>query len=177
VKSVLVILFIFSHLISVGQENTHSQHIPPHKITFVLGYSFIDNSFSTSTDDILIVPTFGLNYDYFFTSKWGAGLHTDIILQQFAVEKHDGTEILIRENPVAICGIIIFKPTHHWSIIGGYGVEYENHDSFQIIRIGLEYEVPIQNNWEINFTSEYDIKYSAYSSLVIGVGFAKLLGK
>ena len=148
-----------------------------HKITLLMANSFIHNSFSDQTNNILIVPTFGFNYDYFFNARWGIGLHTDILLQQYKVEKHGGNEEILRENPVAICGMAVFKPHHRWILMAGYGVEVEKHESFQMIRAGVEYGIPLPKHWELGFTLEFDYKINTYSSLMFGVGFSKMLGR
>ena len=148
-----------------------------HKITMVMANSLIDNSFSDQTNDILLVPTFGFNYDYFFNSRWGLGLHTDILLQQYKVEKHGNHEEIVRENPVALVGMLLFKPHHRWTIMAGYGVEAEKHESFQMIRTGVEYGIALPKHWELGFSLEFDYKIKTYSSLMFGVGFSKMLGR
>ena len=141
-------LLIISGLALAAQDHEHApgdghpidteHNRSGHKITLVMAYSVIDNSFAAETNDILLVPTFGLNYDFFINARWGIGLHTDIMLQQYKVEKHGSHEEILRENPVAICGMAVFKPHHRWILMAGYGVEVEKHESFQMIRAGVE---------------------------------------
>ena len=59
-----------------------------HKLTVIAGNVLLDNSFTEQTDDILIVPAYGLSYDYIFNNGLGLGLHSDILLQQFKAEAH-----------------------------------------------------------------------------------------
>lgn len=148
-----------------------------HKLTLVMAYSFINNSFSDQANNILIVPTFGFNYDYFFNSRWGLGLHTDILLQQYKVEKHGSQEEIIRENPVGMAGMVLFRPSHSWIFMAGYGVEIEKHENFQMIRVGVEYGIPLPKHWELGFSLEFDYKIKTYSSLMFGVGFSKMLSR
>ena len=145
-----------------------------HRLTIITGNAFINNSFSSETDNVLIVPAFGLNYDYFINAKWGLGVHSDILLQQFKIEKHDDHEEVVRENPIAICGMLLFKPHHRWTLVAGYGVEVEKHENFQLIRIGGEYGIELPKNWELGFSLEFDFKSNAYNSLLFGVGFSKI---
>ena len=147
-----------------------------HKITLVMANSLIDNSLPDQDNGILIVPTFGFNYDYFFNGRLGLGLHTDILLQQYKVEKHGSHEEIIRENPVAIVGMFLFKPHHRWILMAGYGIEVEKHESFQMIRVGVEYGIPLPKHWELGFSLEFDYKIKTYSSLMFGIGFSKMLG-
>ena len=135
--------------------------------------AFIPNSFSDNTNDVLIVPAYGLNYDYQFNRKWGGGVHTDILLQQFKIEKHGSDEEVVRENPVSIAAILYFKPHHRWKILSGYGVEIEKNESFQLIRIGVDYGIELPKDWELGFTFENDFKINGYYTLMLGIGFTK----
>jgi len=177
----LFLLLIIPGLALLAQSHegaNHQEHgSSGHKITLVVANSLIDNSFTGQTNDVLIVPTFGINYDYFVTSKWGLGLHTDILLQQYKIEKHDGEDEIIRENPVGMAAMVLFKPHHRWVLMAGYGVELEKNENFQVIRAGLEYGIPLPKHWELGFTLEFDYKINTYSSFIFGVGFSKMLGR
>ncbi len=144
-----------------------------HSLTLMLANAFVPNTFSDNTNDILIVPVYGLNYDYQISSKWGLGVHTDILLQQFKIEKHDSNEEVVRENPVSIAAILFFKPHHRWKIIGGYGIEIEKNENFQLIRLGIEYGIELPKNWELGFTFENDFKINGYYAMLLGIGFTK----
>ena len=163
---------------SDANHHTDVEHgISGHKITLVMAYSFIDNSFTDQTSDILIVPTFGFNYDYYLNARWGLGIHTDILLQQYKVEKHGSHEEILRENPVGIAGMLLFKPNHQWTLMAGYGVEVEKHENFQMIRTGVEYGIALPKHWELGFSLEFDYKINTHSSLMFGVAFSKMLGR
>ncbi len=114
-------------------------------------------------------------FDYFFHKNWGIGLHNDLVLQQFKVERHHNEQELIRENPVAVCGIISFKPHHRWTLLAGYGVELEKSENISLFRFGVEYGIELKNDWELGFNAEYDHKINAYSSFMFGIGFSKFL--
>ena len=162
----------------MAQDDAHdtvvAHHGSGHKITLVMANSMIHNSLSEQNNGILIVPTFGLNYDYFFNPKWGLGLHTDILLQQFKIEKHGEQGEIVRENPVGIAGMLLFKPHHRWTLMAGYGVELEKHESFQMIRTGVEYGIELPKHWELGFSLEFDYKIKTYSSFMFGIGFSRL---
>ena len=158
-----------------GNDAEHSSL--GHKITLVMAYSFIDNSFLEENDAIRIVPTFGFNYDYFFHARWGFGIHTDILLQQYKVEKHGSHEEILRENPVGIAGMVLFKPNHRWTLMAGYGVEVEKHENFQMVRTGVEYGIALPKHWELGFSLEFDYKINTHNSIMFGVAFSKILGR
>ena len=154
------------------QEAEHAGH--RHRVTLVMANSFLKSHAEESANSILIVPTFGLNYDFFFHQKWGVGLHSDIVLQQFKLEAHDGHETLIRENPVAVCAVGLYKPLPSLTLIAGYGIEFEKNENIQLLRFGVEYGFHLPGNWELGFALEFDRKINTYNSWVFGVGFSKL---
>jgi hypothetical protein len=152
-------------------SNNHDDSF--HSVTLVIGSAFMANSFSDNSNDVLVVPAYGLNYDYQINRKWGVGVHTDILLQQFKIEKHDSHEEVVRENPVSIAAILFYKPHHRWKIIGGYGIEMETHENFQLVRIGVEYSIELPKKWELDFMFENDFKINGYYTMLLGVGFTK----
>jgi len=98
-------------------------------------------------------------------------------LQQYKVEKHGSHEEILRENPVGLAGMVLFKPNHRLILMAGYGIEVEKHENFQMIRAGVEYGIPLPKHWELGFSLEFDYKINTYSSLMFGVGFSKMLGR
>ena len=174
-----ILLFISSiNLFAQTEHNTASMHNDKsiHSITLVMANAFIPNSFAEETNEVLIVPLFGINYDYQISKHWGIGIHSDILFQQFKVEKHDGHTELIRENPISIVAMVFYKPNHHWKILAGYGMEFEKHENLQVIRAGFEYGIELPKNWELAFILEFDYKINAYWSMVPGIGFSKRFG-
>jgi len=174
----IVSVLVFNGMVMSAQDSDHvadAHHDGSHhKITLVMANSIIKNSFEEQGNSIRLVPTFGFNYDYFFNGRWGIGLHTDILLQQYKVEVHNNHEELIRENPVAICGMLLFKPHHKWVLMAGYGIEAEKNHSFQMIRMGVEYAIELPKHWELGFSLEFDYKIKTQNSLMFGLGFSRL---
>ena len=160
-----------------GSHELNDANSAQHKLTMVMANSIITNHVDDQSNEVLVVPTFGLNYDFMFHPKWGVGIHSDILVQQFKVEKHEGHEELVRENPVAICAMGLFRPIPQLSFLAGYGIEIETHENLQIIRIGAEYGIHLPKNWELGFMLEYDIKLKTYGTFIFGVGFSKILTK
>ena len=156
-----------------GHEHGHEASF--HKITMIMANSLITNHVTENSEGIFVIPTFGLNYDYFFNQKWGIGLHNDILLQQFKIERHDDERELIRQNPVAVSGVASFKPHHRWTLLGGCGIELEKHENIFLIIFGLEYGIELRDKWELGIGLQYDHKINTYSSFMFGVGFSKIL--
>ena len=119
----LFILVINNLLVAQHEDHANQSHeqneviTMRHKLTLVMANSLITSHVKDESNTVLIAPTFGLNYDFMFHARWGVGLHSDIILQQFKIEKHDEHEELIRENPIAICVMGIYKPAPKLSLL------------------------------------------------------------
>jgi hypothetical protein len=160
--------------IKAQHESEHKHHSNFHKASGLMGFSFMRNSIEGVSNHVLVVPVIGLNYDYFFKGKWGVGLHSELILQQFKVEKHKQETVIERENPISLIGQVQFKPHHRWTLFTGYGIEIEKHKNLQLIRIGGEYGIELPKNWEVGLSLEFDYKPDAYSSLFFGISFSKL---
>lgn len=183
--TLLLILILFLACSQVGaqhvvdpHQNGHAYPIGnSHKLTLVMANSFLKNNVEENPNSILIVPTFGFNYDFLFHTRWGVGFHSDIVLQQYKVETHDGHETLIRENPVALCALGLFSPIPSLTLLAGYGIEIEAHENIQLLRLGVEYGVHLPNHWELSFMLEFDRKIITYNSWVFGVGFSKLFAR
>ncbi len=179
-KNLFIILLIVSSFNLSAQTELHtaSTHHKTsfHSISLVIANAFIPNSFADETNDVLIVPMFGINYDYQISKHWGIGIHSDILFQQFKVEKHDNHEELIRENPISIAAMVFYKPNHHWKLLAGYGIEFEKHENLKVLRAGVEYGIELPKNWELGFILEFDYKINAYWSMVPGIGFSKRFG-
>ena len=180
VLSILLLLVFLKTFSQHGQEDHSSRHgheAPYQKITLVMANSLITNRVTENAEGIFVIPTFGVNYDYFFHKRWGIGVHTDIILQQFKIERHNNKQEIVRQNPIALCGILSFKPHPRLIFMGGYGIELEKNENINLFRFGLEYGIPLPDNWELGIGAEYDHKINAYSSIMFGVAFSKLLFK
>jgi len=161
----------------VSHESSAGHSVQGPRLTAIMGYSLINNSFIPESNDVLIVPTLGLNFDYYLTEKWGIGLHSDILLSQFKAEKHNGHEEIIRENPIAICAMGLFKVHERWAFLLGYGLEFEKHENLPLIRMGCEYGIPLPKHWEVALSLEYDYKINSYGALMFGIGFSRALKK
>jgi hypothetical protein len=124
---------------------------------------------------VLDLASWGIDYNYHFSPKWAMGLHTDIIIESFKVEGHDGEEIE-RSYPIAPAMMGIYKPNHHWSLMAGAGAEFAEEGNFFLTRLGVEYGVEIRKGWEVMGALAYDIKWNGYDTWVLGLGISKAFG-
>ena len=163
-------------------ESHHLHHALSGSINHTIIFSGVKNG---ETQTSVFVPSFGLNYTYFFNNKWGLGLHNDIILEDFLVKGESSDDPATRSNdeeitviergrPISMAIMGVYKVIPNLGIMAGAGMEFSQHEDYAVIRFGLEAPVHLPKNWEIFGTVTYDIMIDAYTSLTYGIGLVKL---
>lgn len=166
-KNILVIVITFISLIATAQE----EHFKHFRISPVLSHTYIPTSTSEG-DKVVIVPSLGLDLEYWVNEKWGFGLHNDLELETFEVEKEH--ELFIeKEFPVVLTFDALYKFHENWVLVLGTGVELEKQENLFIIRTGIEYEVEIGNHWDVSPTILYDYRAHNFGTWAVGIGIGK----
>ena len=151
---------------------------PHHELGLAIGHAQVfEGRDDNGKKKTLSLPSWGIDYNYFFHPKWGIGLHTDIIVESFEVEGENNVSVIERSHPVAPALMGVYKPTHHWSFLLGIGIELAKEENFTLTRAGIEYGGELPKRWEVFGSLSYDFKWNAYDTWVIGIGIAKKLGK
>lgn len=181
---ILAVVLLFSSVIMNGQEKTHSEktehsehaeEFKRHSLSLFITHSFISQGVTGGKRDWLIVPSFALNYNYSFSHKWALGLHTDLIIEDFVVEREGSNEdVLEREFPLSALVVGSHKLAKNFGVALGFGIEWEATENFAVARIGVDYgiEIPVKE-MEVIFAFNYDIIFNAYDSFNLGLGIAK----
>jgi len=153
------------------EENELEYH---HEIGIITGDAHI------STDEVNnnrrnLLPSWGLFYNYKFNEKWGIGLHADIILEEFEVERGDNSEEFIeRKYPVAPAIMGLFKPTEHSTFMLGMGLEFSPEETLTLIRVEYEWSTPMGEKWEFIVPLSVDFRFDAYDVWNLGFGVVRL---
>lgn len=175
--AIVIAFMLFS--IQARSQDAAAENAPSetkHRVTLIMANSFIPAADNVDgQNQIYIVPTWGLNYDYWITPKLGAGIHTDFVLQQFKIEKSSDETVIERSFPVIVSGVFLYKVSERLTLLLGAGSELEKHENFAIINAGIEYGFELPNQWELNINLVYDNKLNAYDSWMLGAGFSKWL--
>lgn len=178
----LLIFALMSTIANYGQEKSSHEHenetedFHHHSIGFLISHSYISLGQTDGDRDWLIAPSLALNYNYLFNEKWGLGWHNDLIIEEFIVEDvRENSAELERSFPFSTMLVGLYKPSEHWSLLIGGGVEIEENESFGLIRFGAEYGIEISGpKLEVLFAVNYDLLIDAYDSVNFGIGIAKL---
>ena len=184
-KNKLPILYCFCCLLVsagiIAQEKSHEEKESikgMHQFTLIISHSHISEGIDENGEKKWIVmPSWGLDYNYWIGEHWAIGLHTDMIIENFSVEEHEGNEVIERTRPFALVPAVVFKPKEHSSFVLGMGAELAKEGNVALTRIGYEYGWELPKHWELSLSLMYDIKWNTYDTWVFGFGVSKFLGR
>ena len=152
-----------------GEEFSDDFH--PIKLSVVLGHTYLPTA-TAEGKELLILPSFGLDLEYWFGPKFGIGLHNDLELLAFEVEKEEDL-FIEREYPVLLTFDALWNPFKGLVFFGGPGIELEPEENFFVVRFGLEYGFEFGDDWDVFPTFFYDIRQDAYDTFSLGLGLGK----
>ncbi|MDI1353790.1 MAG: hypothetical protein PSX36_02645 [bacterium] len=162
---------------AVKEQTASKNDFYKHRISVLMANSHIPTATNSIGDkSYLVVPTWGLDYDYSFTRNFGMGMHSDIVLQQYKIEEQGDHKIIERSFPVAVNLVGLYKPIKKLSVVFGGGMEFEKTENFKMLVLGLEYGIELPNQWELGINLLYERKIEIYDSWFFGMGFSKLFG-
>ena len=178
IAGIVIISFFWGNAFAQVETREAEKFIPHHLLGVAVSHAHVfDGRDADGNKKTLSLPSFGIDYTYQFRPKWGVGLHTDIIVEKFAVKKTSDQEVIERSYPIAPALMGIYKASPHWSMLLGAGVEFEKEENFFLNRAGVEYSGELPKEWEVFGTLIYDFKWHAYDTWVLGIGIAKSFGK
>jgi len=177
----IALFFCYSQSFAQHTEESHKPFHPEHKLSVVISHAQVFQGRDINGNkQVLSLPSWGLDYTYQFSPKWGIGLHTDIITETFEVEKHlangGDAQVIERSYPIAPALMGIYRLNRHWSFLLGAGVEFAKEENFFLNRAGVEYAAELPKGWEVFGSLSYDIKWNAYDTWLLGLGISKVLG-
>jgi hypothetical protein len=172
---VLVIFISFNLYSQEKFETEKAEKFHHHSIAILISHTRINEGFSNGKKNAFSEPSWALNYNYAFNEKWELGLHNDIIIENFQVEKTSGGKIIERKKPITSVIVGGYKITKAFGVELGVGMEFDKDENFELARIGVEYGIEIpEPKLEVLFVIDYDIIFDAYDSFSVGIGIAKL---
>lgn len=175
----IVLLFFFIRNTACGQDKKVFK--PSHELGINIGHEYSFSGISENGGkNLIVLPYWGLDYNFRFAEKFSLGLHTDFIVESFKVETDAGEneeEVTERTRPIAPALMGFYKPTEHWNLGLGMGGEFAKEGNYWLNRIAVEYSVGIKNGWEVFGVFQYDLRWSAYDTWTLGLGISKSFGK
>ena len=176
-KYLIICLFLSQYVSAQVNEDHSESHIKTHSVALLLGHTHVSQGVRENARTWLTLPSVSLDYNYLLSKKLSIGLHNDLIIENFKVEKSGSRSEIERTRPLASSMTVGFRPGKHFTYQFGLGGEFSKEENFFLSRIGVEYSHEIVENWEFISNFVYDIKWNAYDSFAIGVGLSKSFGK
>ncbi len=171
----LLVLIIICQFTFSQKNNSHPVHDSKEisdsnvRIAAVISHTYLKGA---GIDEYLIIPSLGLDIDYWFNHKWGIGLHNDIEIENFIIEDQDSRE-LERVNPLVLTLDILYN-TNGFILSLGPGIEIEKNKSYMLLRLGLEYEQSINQDYYFMPTIFFDQRLDGFSTATIGFGIGHI---
>lgn len=141
-----------------------------HRLALLLGHTHVP---ARQQKDGLFIPSYGLDYEYWWTERWGIGLHSDLELQTFVVERRETDEELEREYPLVLTLDLLVRPWRGLVLEIGPGYEFEPRETLFLVRIGAGYEFELPGHWDISPTLFYDSRTDAFDTYSLGIVVGK----
>lgn len=174
-------------LLFLAQHPAFAQHDKPatvehhgmkgsHRLTLGLGHAHTSQGEADGKTQWLALASWSLNYDYWFSDQWAAGLQNDLILESFIIV-HGDDEELERTKPLTVVPVALFKPGKHFTLLGGVGAEFAHEKNLTLTRLGAEYGWHLPNNWEVGVTAVWDGKWGYYNSWGLAFTASKIFAK
>lgn len=157
--------------VAFEEEVTKEENIPPFRVAALIGHTVVPAEHAGTR---VIVPSWGLDLEYWFGRKWGVGLHSDIELESFVIIRQGvEEEELERIRPVVITLDALYNPWKGLILQLGPGIEFERTENFAVVRAGVEYEVEIGHGWDLAPTFFYDSRFDEYHTWTFALPVGK----
>jgi hypothetical protein len=170
--TVLPLVISLTTQFAMAQESESKAHQQKIRGAIMMANSHIPKA-TEGENEIVIVPVWGFDVDYFFHPRWSVAIQGDVKLQSFEVE-YEGVE-LERSYPFASTLVLHYHALRHWSFYAGPGYEFESHKNLFLMKLGTEYGFEITEDFEIALNLMYENKDGVYDGWTFGIAFNKKL--
>ena len=172
----MMVRYLFIFILLTVFSQLKSQHVHPHedshkgiRMAVLIGHTMIK---SEGSDEHLFIPSWGLDIEYWFSKRIGIGLHNDIEIESFIIV-NKGEEEIERINPLVITLDALYHFNNGLVLSGGPGVEISEGESYYLMRIGAEVEIPIGKGFDLAPTLFFDQRFDGFSTWTFALGVGK----
>lgn len=168
-----IFIVMIAHNLLAQIHQQHEESVAEERgfrIVGIIGHTLVN---SEGLDNVF-VPSWGLDFEYWFNNKWGIGLHNDVEIETFVIKNADNNEIE-RVNPVVLTLDALYHIGHGLVITLGPGVELEREESYYLFRVGVEYEKDITKQFYLLPNLFLDQRFDGYHTWNIGLGIGMRL--
>ncbi|OIQ19477.1 hypothetical protein [Lacinutrix sp. MedPE-SW] len=169
-KQIRISLFLILIVFKINAQE-HNNIIETHnegngfRIAGIIGHTLINNEGAKN----VFVPSWGLDFEYWFNHNWGIGLHNDIEIETFII-RNSNSEAVERVNPLVLTLDVLHQFGNGFVLTIGPGVELEKEESYWLLRFGIEYEKDISESFYLLPTLFLDKRFDGYNTWNFGLG-------
>lgn len=172
VRFPLIFLFFINIFFNAQAQHGHIEKEHGHiRLGLVIGHTLIPTEIEGNRENLLI-PSWGMDLEYWFNQRWGVGLHNDIEVETFEVLS-DEDEYIERIYPLVFTLDVLWRPWRGLVLLAGPGIELEQNRNLQVFRFGAEYEVELFQGWDLSPNFFYDARSGAFGTWSVGLGVGK----
>ena len=174
---VLTFFVLTSNIYGQTHDVIHhnGQEFKNFRVAINLGHGYIPSASFGNDREFVVIPSWGLDLQYWFNPKLGVALRHDIEVAKYTRNNDDRhSEDLERTNPVIVSLPVLYSPWDNGlTFLLGPGIELEGHQNFSVFRFGLGYEFEIGKHWDFAPEVVYDLKDGHINALTIAIGVGK----
>lgn len=156
-------------------QHQHSSQISTpilhHEIDVFIGNSHIPDATSESSST-LVLPNIGINYKYWFNERFALGSYNNLVARTFVVNNDEYNDYEIK-YPFVTTVVGVFRPWKNLGFFAGPGALISDSGNFFIVRLGLDYEFTLSNNWYVIPRFMFDSIGGDIESYTLGIAFGK----
>ena len=179
IEIILLIGFLLVNLpIAWAQEHepvSESEHheFKNWRIGFGIGHTYLPAGQHESEEvEILVLPTIGLDLQYWFNHKFGLALKNELEIANYVIENEHYTG-LEREYPFISVLVAMYRLNNGPAFYLGAGIEIEHTKNFFILKGGVEYELELGNHWDVTPELYYFTKEGNVGGWGVAITFGK----
>lgn len=178
-KILTAVICLFAALPIKGQAHQDSGHhdheFKRFKVAINLAHAYMPKAAPDNEGGGLIIPVWGLDFQFWVNEHWGFGLKNDIEIAKYVLTEYDESgEILLRNNPLILSLLFYYSP---WdgglTFFSGPGIELEADHAFRVFRFGLGYEFELPGHWDFAPEFVYDHKGGIINSFTLAISIGK----
>ena len=163
---VLLLILTSIHQVNAQKQFTNEQEEENgFRIIGIIGHTLVNNKGLNN----VMVPSWGLDLEYWFNEQWGIGFHNDIEIETFII-KNSKNEVVERVNPLVFTLDMLYHFGNGFVLTLGPGVEIEKEESYYLGRIGIEYEKDINKSFYVLPNIFLDQRFDGYNTWNVGLG-------
>ncbi|WNJ18646.1 hypothetical protein [Pontibacter sp. G13] len=165
----LLISFAPKNVLAQSPEAEEAEPFFRHKFAYVAGYTWTPQGRNEITDErqTIIAPVVGLDYEFWFSERWGIGTFNELEIINIRIERNSG-DFLRRENVVVLSAGPLFQILPRWSASAAIGAEIDTHATLLVLRLGTEYAFIESGPWEVAVSFDF-INKEIYDNFGLGL--------